>query len=90
MLETQTFPKILSYNLFETLQILWTFDKESSEVVRWGGSICNILTALNNKLLVGGIFCDLHKAFNCINHDILLSKMEFYVIYRKANNLIKF
>ena len=29
-----------------------------------------ILTALNNKLLVGGIFCDLHKAFDYVNHDI--------------------
>jgi hypothetical protein len=51
--------------------------------------IKNILTALNNKLVVGGIFCDLHKAFDCVNYDILLSKMEFYGISRKANNLIK-
>jgi len=38
-----------------------------------------ILTALNNKITVG-IFCDLHKAFDCVNHGILLSKMEFYGI----------
>jgi hypothetical protein len=30
----------------------------------------NILTDLNNKLLVGGIFCDLHKAFDCLNFAV--------------------
>jgi hypothetical protein len=49
----------------------------------------NIQTALNNKLLVGGIFCDLQKAFDRVNYPILLSKMEFYGISGKANSLIK-
>ena len=43
-----------------------------------------ILEALNNKLTVGGIFCDLEKAIECINHKILLSKLEFYGVKGKA------
>ena len=35
-----------------------------------------ILTAMNSKQMVGGIFCDLHKEFDCINHAVLLEEYQ--------------
>jgi hypothetical protein len=51
--------------------------------------IDDILNALNDRMTVGGIFCDLQKAFNCVNHDILLTKLEFYGITGITHKLIK-
>jgi len=51
--------------------------------------INNILSSVHNKLLVGGLFCDLQRAFDCLNHEILLSNMRFYGILDIANQLIK-
>jgi hypothetical protein len=51
--------------------------------------INNILSSLNKKLLVGGLFCDLQKAFYSLNHEILLLKRRFYGISGVANKLIK-
>jgi hypothetical protein len=48
----------------------------------------HILNALNNKKPVG-IFCDLRKAFDCVDHAVLMSKREFYAVTGRMYDLIK-
>jgi hypothetical protein len=42
--------------------------------------VIGIQKTLNSENLIGGIFCDLEKALDCVNHEVLLSDLEFYGI----------
>jgi len=51
----------------------------------------NVLSSFDRRNLVGGLFCHLQKAFDCVNHEILRAKMKFYgisVIANKFNGIL--
>jgi hypothetical protein len=44
---------------------------------------------MNERKVVGGMFCDLQKVFDCVNHNILLTNFEFYGVAGTILKLIK-
>ena len=90
------FEKLLAkriYSFLEKHQMLYEFQYG----FRTGHSTTHALTeiadrlklAINNNKLTCGLFLDLSKAFDTVNHKILLSKLDHYGIRGPAYNLLK-
>jgi len=53
----------------------------------WRGCV---FKSINQKMHVGGIFCNLVKALDCVNHEILLVKSHFYGIWGVSEDGFRF
>ena len=49
----------------------------------------NVTTSIDNKINTIGIFLELSKAFDTIDHKILLNKLEWYGVRGKALDWFK-
>jgi len=76
-----------NYNILSDEQ--FGFREKLSTCSATNALINSILISLDKNKFVGGLFCDLHKAFDCVNHEILLAKLEFYSISGISNKLIR-
>jgi len=49
----------------------------------------NTLMAWNKRIQIDGIFCDLTRAFDCDNQDVLIAKLQYYEIQKSTLNRFK-
>lgn len=49
----------------------------------------SVLKAWNNKFHAGGNFCDLDKALECVNHEIVIMKLQYYGLQEQNSKRLK-
>jgi hypothetical protein len=80
--ENVIFNRLHTYEYISVNNILdpdqYEFGKNCSTETAAFNPTSNILQALDSKKIVGGIFCDLTKAFDNVEHERSLEKLKFY------------
>ena len=78
---------LTKYKAFHKFQ--FGFREKHSTTLALIEIVDQIRSAIESKNVVCGIFADLSKAFDTVDHEILLKKLNHYGIRGMANNLIK-
>jgi hypothetical protein len=78
---------LIKFNILTKEQFGFRIDSSTDKAIY--KLINEAIMALNNKVRVGGIFFDLEKAFDCLNHEILMSKLQFYGITGKVKSWLE-
>lgn len=88
---SSSFSKIFEYAMLERLEkhllvnkIICDrqhgFRRNHSTITAIHSFVSEIVHALEGGLRVSGVFCDLSRAFDCVGHDLLIEKLEYYGI----------
>ena len=65
------------------------FQKKKSTELAVNSIVSNVIKSLENKESAYCIFLDFAKAFDTVNHDILIQKLDYYGMRGNALNLFK-
>ena len=66
VMQTRMLKHLTKYNILHTEQYGFRIRLKTVNAIY--KLTAEILNAINNKLIVGGIFCNLDKAFDCVDH----------------------
>ena len=91
IIETFIYKRFYSYLINNNILVNEQFgfrEKLSTDTAMYA-FLNKVLSSLDKRNYVGGLFCYLQKAFHWVNHNILLDKIKFYGITGIAYKLIR-
>lgn len=75
------------YEMFSPMQMGFRKNKSINKAIY--EFLMTVLNSMDKRIPVAALYMDLTKAFDYVNHDILLNKLDKYGVRGTAQNLIK-